>query len=172
MKHNSKNIYLRHLLFILISFSAASLFIVSCKTGDPTEKNGLTLNPLFSDHMVLQQQEEVAFWGKYTPKEKISIEASWGSEFTTKVDEEGNWKLKLPTPKAGGPFEVSIITVDSNITLNDVMVGEVWLASGQSNMEMPLEGYLPNDPIDNYEEEIAAANYPDIRFINVPGSIY
>ena len=140
------------------------LLLFSCQ---PSIKKGLTLNSLFSDHMVLQQQQEVMLWGKYTPKEKISVKADWGSESSTKVDEKGNWRLNLTTPEAGGPFEVSISTRDTTITLVDVMVGEVWLASGQSNMEMPLEGYLPNEPIDNNLEEIAAADYPNIRSYKV-----
>ena len=140
------------------------LLLFSCQ---PSVKKGLTLNSLFSDHMVLQQQQEVTLWGKYTPKEKISVKANWGSESTTKADEKGNWRLNLTTLNAGGPFEVSISTRDTTITLVDVMVGEVWLASGQSNMEMPLEGYLPNEPIDNNLEEIAAADYPDIRSYKV-----
>jgi len=140
------------------------LLLFSCQ---PTVKKELILNSLFSDHMVLQQQQEVMLWGKYTPKEKISVKANWGSESTTKVDENGNWRLNITTPEAGGPFEVSISTRDTTITLVDVMVGEVWLASGQSNMEMTLEGYLPNEPIDNNLEEIAAADYPDIRSYKV-----
>ena len=83
----------------------------------------------------------------------------------------GNWSLNLPTPTAGGPFEVTIGTDESTIVLKDVLVGEVWLASGQSNMEMPLEGFLPNEPIDNYKEEIAAANYSNIRYVNVTRAI-
>ena len=140
------------------------LLLFSCQ---PTVKKELILNSLFSDHMVLQQQQEVTLWGKYTPKEKISVKADWGSESTAKVDEKGNWRLNLTTPEAGGPFEVSVSTRDTTITLVDVMVGEVWLASGQSNMEMPLEGYLPDEPIDNNTEEIAAADYPDIRSYKV-----
>ena len=96
------------------------LLLFSCQ---PTVKKELILNSLFSDHMVLQQQQEVMLWGKYTPKEKISVKANWGSESTTKVDEKGNWRLNLTTPKAGGPFEVSISTRDTTITLVDVMVG-------------------------------------------------
>ena len=122
----------------------ALLIVFSCQ---PTVKKKLTLNSLFSDHMVLQQKENVMIWGKYTPKGKISVKADWGSESSVKADEKGNWKLDLITPESGGPFEVSIFTKDSTITLVDVMVGEVWLASGQSNMEMSLEGYLPNEPI-------------------------
>jgi sialate O-acetylesterase len=117
--------------------------------------------------MVLQQQEEVMFWGGYTPNGEISVKAEWGSESTAKADEEGNWRLKVTTPEAGGPFEVNIVTRDTIIRLVDVMVGEVWLASGQSNMQMTLKGYMPNEPIDNYKQEIENAKYSDIRMFTV-----
>lgn len=140
------------------------LLLFSCQ---PTVKKELTLNPLISDHMVLQQQEEVMFWGGYTPNGEISVKAEWGSESTAKADEEGNWRLKVTTPEAGGPFEVNIVTRDTIIRLVDVMVGEVWLASGQSNMQMTLKGYMPNEPIDNYKQEIENAKYSDIRMFTV-----
>lgn len=148
----------------LISF----LLFLSCKEAIKKE---LTLNPLFSDHMVLQQQDEVAFWGIYNPMEKVTVSGSWGEETVTSADPNGDWRLNLPTPNAGGPFEITITTQDKTITLNDVLIGEVWLASGQSNMEMPLEGFLPNEPVDNYKEEIAAANHPNIRYFDVTRAI-
>ncbi len=140
------------------------LIFISCQKSE-TKK--LTLPLLFSDHMVLQQNEVVAFWGEYLPNEKVSVTGSWGKETSTVSDESGNWKLQLPTPHAGGPFEVSILAVDTTIIFNDVLIGEVWLASGQSNMEMPVTGYLPNENIDNDLEEIAAADYPEIRMFSV-----
>lgn len=153
---------------VSILFLSAFLVFLSCKDA---VKKELALNALFSDHMVLQQQDEVAFWGEYNPMEKVTVRGSWGEEAVTNSDSIGQWSLKLKTPKAGGPFEVSITTQDKTITLKDVLIGEVWLASGQSNMEMPLEGFLPNEPIDNYKEEIAAANYADIRYIDVARAI-
>ena len=147
---------------------SALLVFLSCKD---TIKKELAVNALFSDHMVLQQQDEVAFWGVYNPMEKVTVIGSWGEEEVTNSDSNGQWSLKLKTPKAGGPFEVRITTQDKTITLKDVLIGEVWLASGQSNMEMPLEGFLPNEPIDNYKEEIAAANYTNIRYIDVARAI-
>jgi len=84
-----------------------------------------------------------------------------------KVDELGKWKRQLPTPQAGGLFKVSILGLNIAIIFNDVSTGEVWLASGQSNMEMPVTGYLPNENIDNDLEEIAAADYPEIRIFTV-----
>ena len=147
--------------FIALSLS---LLILSCQ---PSEKRELALNALFSDHMVLQRNQELTFWGTYNPNADISVSASWGNDATAVSDEEGIWKLNLTTPDAGGPYEVSIITKDSTIILADVMVGEVWLASGQSNMEMPVKGWPPNDLILNSNQEIANANYPDIRMFTV-----
>ena len=83
------------------------------------------------------------------------------------ADEQGQWQAKLTTPNAGGPYTIDVSTSISSITLNDVMIGEVWIGSGQSNMQMPLNGYMPNEPIDNYEEEIVNAEYPEIRMFNV-----
>lgn len=144
------------------------LFFVSCTESENIK---LSLNSLFSDHMVLQQQEEVAVWGESNPMAKISVSGSWGQAVSGTADASGNWQLKLPTPKAGGPFQVHFTTEDQTITLKDVLIGEVWLASGQSNMEMPLEGFLPKEPVDNYQEEVANANYDQIRYFDVTRAI-
>jgi len=153
----------------LLSF----IFILSFLFQSNAQNNPLQLNALFSDHMVLQQNADVAFWGTYLPNEKVTVYGSWGSNVKVKVktDENGHWKLNLPTPKAGGPFTVNISTNTNNKVLNDVMIGEVWLASGQSNMEMPLKGWPPNDAIYNSEEEILKANYPNIRMFTVQRKI-
>ena len=140
------------------------MFFISCQKP---EQKKLKLPLLFSDYMVLQQNEVVAFWGEYLPNEKVTVIGSWGKKISTVSDELGNWKLQLPTPPAGGPFEVSISALDTTIIFNDVLIGEVWLASGQSNMEMPITGYLPNENIDNDLKEIAAADYPEIRMFTV-----
>tara|TARA_R110002049_G_scaffold9962_2_gene49687 strand:+ start:71282 stop:73276 length:1995 start_codon:yes stop_codon:yes gene_type:complete len=147
--------------FLIIS---SILLLNSC---EPVIKKDLNISPIFTDHMVIQQQQDVAVWGTYSTNQNISVSASWGADVSTKTDANGYWKLKLPTPKAGGPFEIKITTLDKTITLKDVMVGEVWLASGQSNMEMPLKGFLPNELINNGDEEIANANHPEIRMFTV-----
>ena len=151
-------------LLLGIIVLALGLQFNSCKSP---EQGQLKVNSLFSDHMVLQQKQDVAFWGTYTTNQKVTVTGSWGKESTAVVDEKGNWKLNLSTPKAGGPFEVSITTIDTTLLLKDVMIGEVWIASGQSNMEMSLKGWPPNDPIKNSEQEIANANYPAVRMFNV-----
>lgn len=118
---------------------------------------------IFSDNMVLQQQANVPFWGKATPGSKVALKASWGKVVRTIAKADSVWEVHLTTVKAGGPFEVTIIVGDSVIVYKNVMLGEVWLCSGQSNMEIPLEGWPPGNLIQNSEAEIQQANYPDIR---------
>ena len=130
-------------------------------------KNPIELNALFSDHMVLQQSSKVSFWGSCTPNDTLSVKGSWGGKSSTLVDPNGNWKLDLETPKAGGPFTIEIETKFYKKSLVDVMIGEVWLASGQSNMEMPLRGWPPNDVINNSKEEIEKSDYSEIRMFTV-----
>ncbi|MDC0870896.1 sialate O-acetylesterase [Flavobacteriaceae bacterium] len=127
----------------------------------------IQLNALFSDHMVLQQSANVSFWGTSTPNETLSVTGSWGGKSNTIVDTKGHWNLNLETPEAGGPFIVDIETKFHKKSLVDVMIGEVWLASGQSNMEMPLKGWPPNDVIDNSEEEIQKSDYAEVRMFTV-----
>jgi len=153
---------------LLLIYLAAFLFSLSCQQE---KKIPLKLPTLFSDHMVLQQDHEVSIWGKYTPNNEVTIKGSWGDEATTKSDANGRWKIELPTPKAGGPFNLSIVTKDSTAIFNDVLIGEVWLASGQSNMQMPLKGWPPNDLIQNSKAEIAAADHPQIRMFSVPWTL-
>lgn len=138
--------------------------LLSCDSEHPCK---LDVSPLFSDHMVLQQRENVAIWGESGADQKVTISASWGAEAEGRADKNGNWQLTLSTPAAGGPFELNISTKDTMISVNDVMIGEVWLASGQSNMEMPLKGWPPNDLIKNSAEEISNARYPAIRMLTV-----
>lgn len=131
-------------------------------------KKQLKVSNLFSDHIVLQQRDNVNLWGELTPGEKLTISANWGKQASTIADANGKWKVKLATPKAGGPYQISIKTAKKNININDVLIGEVWLASGQSNMDIPLKGWPPGDTIQNSASEISKANHPDIRFFKVP----
>jgi sialate O-acetylesterase len=122
------------------------------------------LSQLFSDNMVLQQKDKVAVWGRSTTNNKVVITTSWSKKkIVVEPYANGNWKGKITTPKAGGPYTITFNDGEST-TLKDVMIGEVWVCSGQSNMEMPLEGW---GKINNYKQEIAEANYPNIRLINV-----
>ncbi len=151
---------------VLILPFILGLLICAC-TSEPGQKKKLTVPQLFTDHMVLQQKQEVAFWGVATPKQKVEVSASWGNKATAVADDNGGWKLQLKTPAAGGPYDIQITSTSDSIAVKDVLIGEVWLASGQSNMEMPLSGWFPRDTIINSAEEIAHSDFPEIRFMKI-----
>ncbi|UOB18254.1 sialate O-acetylesterase [Abyssalbus ytuae] len=125
--------------------------------------SNVSLPSIFGDHMVLQQNAEVKIWGWGNPTEEITITTGWNSKtIKTVTNNEATWQVKIITPKAGGPFEITIEGYNK-IIIKDVLIGEVWLCSGQSNME-----WTPSAGIDNAEEEIAKAYYPSIRFFSTP----
>ncbi len=135
-------------------------------------KHGVVIMPgIFSDNMVLQQKANVPFWGKATPGSKVIVKASWGKVARTDVKANSAWEVYLKTVNAGGPFEITISIADSVIVYKNVMLGEVWLCSGQSNMEIPLEGWPPGNLIQNSEAEIQHANYPDIRLFTATRAV-
>ena len=126
----------------------------------------IRLPHIFGDHMMLQQQSTCPIWGWASPGEKITIKGSWGSETVTETNSDGKWSARITTKKFGGPFTLTI-SGNNTIVINDVLIGEVWLASGQSNMEIPLMGWQPQDTILGAHQAIQNANNPNIRFINV-----
>jgi sialate O-acetylesterase len=123
----------------------------------------------FSDSMVLQQQMETPIWGTDKPGTKISIKTSWGNITKTITGENGKWKVKILTPAAGGPFTIEIKGTNK-IEYKNVLVGEVWLCSGQSNMEMPVKGYN-NQPVLGSNEAILHSTNPNIRFFTAAKSV-
>ena len=167
LRYNYRHLKTMIKLLLCIFLVAFSFLLYSFQNA----KRKLTVCHLFSDHMVLQQQANVAFWGETNPEQKLTVSASWGKPVSTHADADGNWKINIPTPKAGGPYAIRIQTADTTITIKDVLIGEVWLASGQSNMDLPLKGWLPDDTVLNAAQEIAGANYPQIRLLKVPFNI-
>ena len=152
--------------FIVIELKIYFLFIFLISCNSNKKNSQLSLPSIFSDHMVLQQNSDVVFWGKSNPNDKITISGSWGKSNSISANDSGNWELKLSTPSAGGPYEVTVNSSKNLIKYIDVLIGEVWLASGQSNMDWKLnqcEGCITNQ-----EEEISNANYNEIRFFNNP----
>ncbi|MBP8959097.1 MAG: sialate O-acetylesterase [Bacteroidales bacterium] len=122
---------------------------------------------VFGDNMVLQQQTEVAIWGKTSANSTVSIKPSWdGKNYTAKADNAGRWKTKIKTPPAGGPYTLTV-NDGKPVVLKNVMIGEVWVCSGQSNMEMPVKGYR-NQPVTGSNEYIATSSNNSIRLITVP----
>jgi len=126
------------------------------------------LPAVIGNHMVLQQNSDVPLWGWASSGEQISITPSWdGAAVSTEAGTDGKWMVKVKTPVAGGPFTIGI-NGKNKILLEDVLIGEVWLCSGQSNMEMPLRGWPEwGGPIDGSAEAIAAANNPGMRLFTV-----
>jgi len=122
---------------------------------------------IFSDNMVLQQKTNVKFWGKAEAGIKVNVKTSWGREASAVTKNDGTWVIKVKTPVAGGPYTVTLTVGDSITEFKNVMTGEVWVCSGQSNMEMPLKGWPPRDTILNSADEISYANNSNIRLITV-----
>ncbi len=121
----------------------------------------VTLPRLIDDGMVLQRNTPVNIWGWADPKEEVSVHFQ-GFTWQTVTADDGQWQLTLPEMQAGGPYELTV-KGDNTHTLKNVLVGDVWLASGQSNMELTMTRTKPL-----YAEEMAQANYPEIRFFEVP----
>lgn len=118
----------------------------------------VTLPNLVSDGMVLQRNQKLNIWGKADANEKVEVKFL-NKSYKTTADQNGNWKILLPEQKAGGPYTMTI----NEITLKDILIGDVWLASGQSNMELPMRRLTPL-----YSNEIKSANNQNIRFFTVP----
>lgn len=123
------------------------------------------LASLFGNQMVLQQNAEVLIWGTDKPNTKINLKTSWGEKANTKTDSNGDWKTAIKTIKAGGPYSITI-KGSNNIELQDVLLGEVWLCSGQSNMEMPLSGF-PGQPVYGANELIMNSTNNQLRLFHV-----
>ena len=114
---------------------------------------------LFSDGMVLQRNKEIPVWGWAEPNEKVEVHFNKQTK-TIQADKNGKWMIKLSAEKAGGPFELSI-TGKNKIIIKNVLVGEVWICSGQSNMEFQMYKTM------NADKEMADSDYPMIRHFGV-----
>jgi sialate O-acetylesterase len=124
------------------------------------------LPSIFGDNMVLQQKTEAAIWGTAASNSTVKIITSWNTKmYTVKAGMDGKWKVKVATPSAGGPYEISI-SDGKTLKLKNVLIGEVWVCSGQSNMEMPVKGYF-NQPVTFSNDAIATSSNPGIRMFTV-----
>ena len=129
----------------------------------------LRLAHLFSDHMVLQQQAQAPVWGWGEPGRTVSVQGSWdGRTVRAKVADDGSWRVVLSTVAAGGPHTLTVSCGKESVTVSDVMLGEVWICSGQSNMEMPMRGF-GFQQVDGFRDHLLeAAAYADrIRLFDV-----
>ncbi len=144
------------ILMVLILFSD----VASSKVKMPA---------MFTDGAVLQQQTKVAIWGWAEAKKLVTITTTWDGEvYEVKADKEGKFIAKVSTPQAGGPYQIKI-NDGSEFIVNDILIGEVWLCAGQSNMEMPMKGF-PGQPVLGSNMDILKSGNSNLRVISVPRS--
>src|SRR5665647_2259375 len=143
-------------------FLALFLTLVGCRT-----RSDLKLPSLIGDNMLLQQKTTAKIWGKAIPGSKIKVSASWNTKGKAITGKDGKWSVNLLTPEAGGPYTITISGKDTAIVVKNVLIGEVWFCSGQSNMEMPLAGWPPVDTVMHSSVTILSASIPEIRLFNV-----
>lgn len=135
----------------------------------PFAINALELPEIISNGMVLQQSTNAKLWGWGNPNSEIKITTSWNQKsYTSKANKDGKWTVDVSTPKASfTPYYIEFSDTKETIKIDDILIGEVWLCSGQSNMEMPLNGFW-TQPVENSNQAIAySGQYPGIRFATI-----
>ena len=148
----------------LISSSLTLLFVIVISSSNVCGE--VKLPAIFGDNMVLQQQTDAAIWGSAANNKTVTVNTSWNRKrYSVSAGRDGKWKLKVTTPVAGGPYEITI-SDGTSLKLKNVMIGEVWVCSGQSNMEMPMKGYKCQ-PVNGSLEAIALSSNTSIRLYTV-----
>ncbi len=150
---------MRHLTIQIKLALVLCLFITGMSRAD------IRLPAMVGDHMVLQQNTSVNIWGWADSGETVNVVASWGQTVSTRADKSGQWKAQLPTPGGSHTPHQIILQGNNTLYLRNVLVGEVWLCSGQSNM-----GWSVKQSNNSYME-IQQADYPSIRFFHVPNTM-
>jgi sialate O-acetylesterase len=135
--------------------AAFLLFLASGAQAAPA------LNPIFSDHGVLQRGRPISVWGTASPGEQVNVSLGSASASAT-ADRAGAWHLRLPAMQAGGPYRLTASSASGRVVANDLLVGDVWLCSGQSNMELQVSRAL------NSYNDSQSANDPELRILTVP----
>jgi sialate O-acetylesterase len=135
-----------------------SLILLSVTVLIHAADDELTPAYLFNDHAVLQRNQKIPVWGTASPDAIVTASIN-GNTVSTTSNANGDWRVLLPEMKAGGPYELTIASGKKYLTFTDILIGDVWVCSGQSNMAMSVQN------CQNAEDEIAAANYPNIRLL-------
>lgn len=147
-------------------FSSLTAVLIVLVVTSNTLFGEVKLPAILGDNMVLQQKTDAAIWGTAEKGSTVKVVTSWNTKmYTVKAGSDGKWKVKVATPVAGGPYEISI-SDGKTLKLKNVLIGEVWVCSGQSNMEMPVKGYF-NQPVTGSNEAIALSSNPSIRMFTV-----
>ena len=142
---------------MLPTMLTAIVCMIACAAPANAE---LKLPSIFNHHMVLQRDDEVPVWGWASPGQAVTVTLGEQSTSDT-ADDAGRWRVNLDPLPAGGPYDMTITAEGQTKTFNNVMLGEVWLCSGQSNMDMRLQ------KVANAESEIGSADYPNLRLFRV-----
>lgn len=143
----------------LFLISAAAFAVVAAQAK-------VTLPKIFSDGMVMQQQTTANLWGGAKANATVKITTSWNKKtITTKADNDGKWKTSVETPAAGGPYSITLNDGEKT-ELKNILMGELWICSGQSNMEMPMKGFK-NQPVENAVEDILHSGDRQMRLFTV-----
>lgn len=149
--------------YFLIMVALMACMVINAK--------GLRLPHMLSDNMVLQQNTEVTLWGWDDPNKAINITTSWTEKkvIVARTDKNGKWQAKVMMPEASyTPLSITFFDGSSRITLNNILAGEVWVCAGQSNMEMPVQGF-GNCPVEDYQDVVLdAKKHSGIRFCKIP----
>jgi sialate O-acetylesterase len=145
--------------FAISSYLALLLLGLSSLAMPTNARAEVRLPHVFSSHMVLQREKPLVIWGWANPGETVKVQLGAESQ-STQANDRGEWKVTLPAMNAGGPYTLSV-SGSSTVTLEDVLIGEVWLCAGQSNMEFGI------GRLQNADEEIAKADHPQIRLLMV-----
>ena len=117
------------------------LLLIFCTLTGMMASAKVVLPKMFSDGMVLQRETQANLWGTAKKNATVTITTSWDKKkYLSKTDGNGQWRQSITTPKAGGPYTITLSDGETT-TLNDILIGEVWVCSGQSNMEMQMKGF-------------------------------
>lgn len=150
---------------LLCGWLLAVALLAPAAAGVPGSPGVTRLAAIFGDNMVLQRDARVNVWGWDAPGTRIQLTSTWGGVATATADASGSWKAVLPTAEAGGPHVLTVEGSDT-ISVGNILLGEVWLASGQSNMEMPMRGF-GNQPVTDSQRALLKARQPLIRIFRV-----
>lgn len=142
------------------------LVVASCFILSPVHAE-VRLPKVISSQMVMQRGRPVPIWGWADPGEEVTVRFRRAT-VVTKADAEGNWRVELPAQKADGTAYRMTVRGKNKIELHNIVVGDVWVASGQSNMEKPLGPAPGQTPCQDWQEEVAAADFPQIRLLEMP----
>ncbi len=150
--------------FLNLKSALGALFFCFLISGTSAVFGQVKLARLFSDHVVLQRQKPIPVWGWANPLESVSVSLG-GQNKTVQADGSGKWMMEFAAMEAGGPFELKVSAKSGDLTVKDVLIGEVWLCSGQSNMEFTVK------QADNFAAEKKNADYPQIRHFFVEHNV-